>query len=219
MTVRRAIGIALPLGAMLVLSGCGALLGGGKPAQLYRFGAPPAAAPDTGGVIPATRVTLLLTPARFAAGIDGDRLLASRDREALYIKGLRWVAPAPTLFDDAVRATFRSRAPWIALTDRRAGGSADSVLQIRMDRFEARYYAGAKAPPMIRVEGEATLVDARTHGLVGSYRLVAGEQASSPEAAAVVAAFDRATARATIEMVDWAAAMIVAPPAASGAKR
>lgn len=219
MTIRCAIGSALPLGAMFVLSGCGALLGGGKPAQLYRFGAPPAAAPATGGVMPATRATLLLTPARFAAGIDGDRLLASRDREALYIKGLRWVAPAPTLFDEAVRAAFRARAPWIALTDRRAGGPADHVLQIRMDRFEARYDAGAKAPPTIRVEGEATLVDARTHGLVGSYRLVAGEQASSPDAAAVVAAFDRAAAKATIGMVDWADAMVAPPLAASGKMR
>ena len=219
MTSRRAIGTALPLGVAFLLSGCGALLGGGKPPQLYRFGTPPAAAPDTGGVIPAARATLLLTPARFAPGIDGDRLLASRDREALYIKGLRWVASAPALFDEAVRATFRSHAPWIALTDRRTGGAADHVLQIRMDRFEARYEAGARAPPMIRVEGEATLVDARTHSPVGSYRLVAEQRASSPDAAAVVAAFDQAAAKATIGMVDWAGAIMAAPLAGSRTRR
>lgn len=207
--------ILVPVSAGLLLAGCGALLGGGKPDQLYRFGAPqPPTSSEAGGdVVPTARTTLLLMPARFAAEIDGDRVLTVHGSKALYIKGLRWVAPAPTLFDEAVRATFRSRAPWIALTDRRAGGSADHDLQIRMNRFEARYEGGVKSAPTIRVEGEATLVDARTHNPLGSYRLVAEQRASGADAAAVVAAFERAAAAATVGMVDWAAT-IMSPPIA-----
>lgn len=213
--------IFAPMSAGLLLAGCGALLGGGPPDQLYRFSAasPPKSSGADGRVIPTARTVLLLMPVRFATEIDGDRLLASRGFEALYIKGLRWVAPTPTLFDEAVRSTFRFRTPWIALTDRRAGGPADHGLQIRVDRFEARYEAGPKAAPTIRIDGEATLVDARTHTPIGSYRLLAEQRASSADAAAVVAAFDRAAATATVGMVDWAGAIMAAPTAESGTKR
>lgn len=204
--------IIAALAATLPLAGCGALLGGGKPAQLYRFGAPPAAAADAAGVVPSPRATLALMPVRFAAEIEGDRVLAGRDREALYIKGMRWVAPAPTLFAEALRATFRARAPSIALADRGGGGTAGDVLQVRIDRFEARYDDGAAAPPTIHVEGEATLGDPRTRAMIGRYRLVARQRAERGDAAAIVAAFDGATATATAATVDWASA---AAPAAA----
>uniref|UniRef100_UPI0015774FDC ABC-type transport auxiliary lipoprotein family protein n=1 Tax=Sphingomonas bacterium TaxID=1895847 RepID=UPI0015774FDC len=178
MTTRYPTGAVAPLAAALLLTGC-ALLGGGKPVQLYRFGAPPTASPATGGVVPTPRYTVLLMPVRFAAGIDGDRVLASRGSETLYIKGLRWVAPAPVLFGEEAQASFRARAPWIALTDRRGGAPADHILQIRIDRFEARYDAGAKAPPTIHVEGEAMLGDVRTPGVSSRYRLVAEQQATA----------------------------------------
>ena len=204
MTISRMTGRLAPLVAGLLLAGC-SLLGGGKPDQLYRFGgAPTAAASDAGGAVPVARYTLLLMPVRFAAEIEGDRVLASRDRQTLYVKGMRWVAPAPILFTQAVRATLRARAPWIAVTDRHAGGPADHVLQIRIDRFEARYEAGPKAAPTIHVEGEATLGDSRTHGPAADYRLVADQVASGNDAAAIVAAFDQAAANSIVATVDWA---------------
>lgn len=212
MRTRHAIGLVALLAAGLSLAGCGALLGGGKPAQLYRFGVPSTVA-DVPGVLPAPRATLLLMPIRFAAEVEGDRVLASRERETLYIKGMRWVAPAPTLFTEALRADFRSRAPWIAMTDRgtssTAANAADDVLQIRIERFEARYDDGEASPPTIHIGGEATLGDARTHALIGSYRLVAEQRAERRDAAAIMAAFDQATSAVTAATVDWASATVL----------
>lgn len=202
MRIRYATAAVMSLATLLSLAGCSALLGGGKPEQLYRFEAPPAGPLGAGSIEP-PRSTLLVMPVRFAAEIQGDRVLASRSQEALYIKGLRWIAPAPILFEQSVRATFRARAPWLAVTERRGGGPADNILQIRVDRFEARYDGGPAAPPTIHVEGEATLSDAVKLNQTSRYRISSVQQAVGGNAAAIVAAFSQAAAMAVVATVDW----------------
>lgn len=206
---------AAPLAVALLLSGCGSLLGGGKPVDLYRFATPPAVAPaGVSGVLPRSTRTLLVMPVRFAAEIDGDKVLAAQGQKTLYIKGMRWAAPAPVLFAQALTAGFTARVPDVAVVDRRTGANADASLQISIDRFEAQYNGDILAAPIVVIEGRATLIDAKTNLPVGSYRLTATARASANNAAEIAAAFDRANTIAVTGAVDWVAATIGARPVA-----
>lgn len=208
MMMRKLRGLAITVAAAMTVSGCvGSLLGGGKPDQLYRFGASSSAAPIAAAAAPQTRRTILLLPVRFAPEIEGDRLLAAQGQEMLYIKDARWVTSAPALFTQALRGGFKERAPDIAIAQPRDAQPADYGLQLRVDRFEARYDAGPQAAPTIHIKGMAALVDLKSRAPVGSYDLAASQVATANGTAAIVAAFDQATAVAVAATVDWASVM------------
>lgn len=187
----------------LLIGGCGSLLGGGKPADLFRFGVaqrPPIA--DAQGALP-TRMVLI--GPRFSEEIEGDRILTTRGEQALYIKGARWVAPVPDLLAQALTLKFASRTPETRLTGARNATGASHGLQIGIDRFEASYSVelDQKAPPTIIIQGEATLFDLASRQPIASSRFSIEEPASTNTTSGIVAAFDRAVDQYTGALADW----------------
>ena len=206
----RAAGIAALAGA-LALGGCG-LLGGGKPAVLYRFGgseAAPAAAPTPGGR------SVALANLTFADESEGDRVLTITGGEAAYIAQTRWVAPARDLFTSAAERAF-DRAG-VRLVRRGQPFDTGSSLILEVPTFEARYENGAKAAPVVVVEVRASLVTGTEQRLLGETAYTARQPAADNRVGAIVEAFDVATRQALEHTAGWAASR--APAGGAGARR
>ena len=207
------LGRMLPgLGGLLLLGGCmGSLLGGGKPDALYRFGVTaPSAAPAVAAQVHLpgdTPPTVSLARIAFAAEVDGDRLLAVHGTNARYMKGMRWVSPAPELLQQAIERGFQARLPAMRLTPKSGGEIAGFTLVLKVSRFEARYEDAAMAsPPTVVMEGDATLYRAADRHTIATRHFSAGVVADENRAGAVAAAFDQATALCTGQITEWVAA-------------
>ncbi len=202
------------LTVLALLTACGAVLGGGKPDNLFRFGVPEREIVPDATRRP-ERKTILLARIGFAPEIEGDRILTARGGSVLYIKDARWAASAPDLFTQAVIRRFAERAPGIRLASQRERPGSGLVLRLAVDRFEARYAPNAAkdAPPVILLSGTADLVDLPSRRTIASQRFAIEEPASANGKAAIVAAFDSAVSRYTIDITDWTVAIAAGMPA------
>ena len=203
----RAAGL-VAIAGVLALGGCG-LLGGGKPANLYRFGAGEASA-DAPVEVQGGR-TLALSGIAFAEESEGDRILTVTGGEAAYIAQTRWVAPARDLFAAAAERAF-DRAG-VRLARRGQPFNTDASLVLEVPTFEARYDNGAKAAPLVIVEVNASLVAGAEKRLIGETSFTARQRAADNRVGAIVEAFDAATQQALEHTAGWAAAR--APAAAT----
>jgi len=188
--------------ASVALASC-AVLATPDPLQLYRFGGSPAfaAPPDAagGGCEPAS---LSLRRVDFPDASGGDRLLAVTGTETAYIKGARWVSPASTLFEDALRNAFVDGAACARLgTGPFTRGGM--VLGVDVRQFEAVYPAEGAAP-QVNVVVMVRLVSPGDREVVAEERVVVVEDAEANRVAAIVDAFDRASAEANRRIVAWA---------------
>jgi len=191
------------LALLMPLAACGAMLGSGKPDNLFRFGVPEREDAQAGTAN--APVTLSLARIRFAPEIEGDRILTARGDSVLYIKDARWAAPAPDLFSQALARQFATQAPNVRLRTLREGPGDALVLRLDVDRFEARYGRDVQTdtPPVILVSAIAELLDPMTRQIIERRRISAEEAATLNAKAAIVAAFDRAVGRVSMEIVGW----------------
>ena len=205
MTLVKPYRYLLTVSALLLLGGCGGLLGSsGKRDTLFRFGI----AEQNNATVaerPAAGRPLTLARIRFAPEIEGDRILTARGSSVLYVKDARWVAPAPDLFAQAMTRQFDQRASNIRMVSWRGGGAGAVALQLNLDRFEARYApeSDKQSPPTILISGDATLTALTDRQMKASHRFLEEEPARQNSKAELAAAFDRATARFTAAVVDW----------------
>ena len=206
----RAAAILAVAGA-LALGGCG-LLGGGKPANLYRFGGAEAA--DAAPVEVRGGRTLALSGITFAEESEGDRILTITGGEAAYIAKTRWVAPARDLFTAAAERAF-DRAG-VRLARRGQPFDTDAALVLEVPTFEARFENGPKAAPVVVVEVRASLVAGTERRLIGETAYTARQPAGENRVSAIVQAFDTATRQALDHTATWAAGR--APAAARAAR-
>ncbi|HEY3951172.1 ABC-type transport auxiliary lipoprotein family protein [Phenylobacterium sp.] len=191
----------------LALSGCISLLPKTKPAQLYSFAPAPAAkvaAPAPGGV------AVFRSNGQFQEEASDDRILTVIGGKAAYIADTRWVAPAETLFNEAVANAFDASP--IRLIARGQQGRFGYALRIDVRSFEARYDHGAKAPPTVVVHIHAALTKADQTG-VGEQDFEASAPASDNRVTAIVAAFRKATDEAIGKLVTWTEANATQPTA------
>ncbi|WP_336966453.1 ABC-type transport auxiliary lipoprotein family protein [Sphingobium aquiterrae] len=209
MKYMHAIRLSVLPALLIPLAACGAMLGGGKPDNLFRFGVPDREAAPSAAV-PIEQKPVSLARIRFAPEIEGDRILTARAGSVLYIKDARWAAPAPDLFTQAMIRRFAERAAAIRLTPPRERPGNGLLLRLRVDRFEARYVpdAAKDAPPVILLSGTAELADLQSRRTVASRRFAVEEPASANGKTAIVAAFDSAVSRCTVDVVDWTAEVV-----------
>lgn len=179
-----------------LLAGCG-VLGGGKPAQLYRFGLVDAAPPAAAGPV------VQLNGLEFQAAAEGDRLLAVNGSEAFYVAQSRWVSPARELFTQAADRAF-DRAG-LDLIQRGQPQTAIANLNLTVPVFEARYLNGVEAAPTVHVEVEAAMASTTgERGPLGATRAAASAQAAANTVPAIVAAYDLASRQALDQVAAWA---------------
>ncbi|MDX3910710.1 MAG: ABC-type transport auxiliary lipoprotein family protein [Sphingobium sp.] len=207
--------ILRPLAALaflLTLSACvGALLGGGKPDDLYRLDVTSLAIDPPTGQPHAARRPIVLLRTRFAPEVDGDRLLTTQGHRAMYIKDARWVTSASDLFTQSLRDVFAARAPDILLATPRQPAGADYALQLNIERFEAVYAPdGAKdAAPTVRIEGEVRLIRIRDGKAAATQAIATLSPAAQNRTGAIVPAFGAAASEYMVKVVDWSASLAV----------
>ncbi len=191
------------IGALLLLGGClGKMLSAGPPEALYRFGSGGPDTPDQAES--ATQTTVVLEPVAFAPEIDGDRLLAVHGDSVRYIKGMRWVSGAPGLFNQRLVQSFAVRAPTFRLLPRQGGDIATLALIVDVGRFEVQYADDAMdTAPVVVIEGDATVLRPTDRAMTATHHFVSHVPADQNRGAAIVAAFDTATAQVTSQITDW----------------
>ena len=206
------------LGAsLLLLGGCGGLLGGGGRADLYRFGTaslPPAVAPQPTALQPgmARPLLVLFAGSTFDRAIESDRILTVTGSQAAYVAAARWVAPADDLFDGAVLRAFEARTPVARLVQLRGSPLPDYAIGIDIRRFEADYVGGPAAAPEVVVEGRLRLMRWNDRALIGEWPVLVRQPAAENRLPSIVDAFDRATTEAVTRMADDVQQSLVSQP-------
>lgn len=188
--------------AGLSLASCISLLPKTKPAQLYRFGTPPAAA-TSAAPASASRIGVFWGGGDFEREAAGDRLLTMTGGHAAYIAQSRWVAAAEVLWQQAVEQAFEARAGHVRLVPRGAPAPTDYVLRLDVRSFEARYDHGAKSAPDIVVRVHATLTRDRARTVVAEKVFESAVRAGDNRVSAIAAAFDQATGQVLGDIVGW----------------
>lgn len=189
---------AAVLSAGLGLAGCITLFPKAADATLYRFEAQTPAA-----TAPAQRqATILHLPTRFTAASAGDRILTVTGSQAAYIAGARWVAPASTLFDEALNHAIETSAS-SRLASQGDLTRPDYTLRVDVLTFETRYLAGPRSPPTVVVQVRGSLANTRTRVTAGDTVLSATAEASDNRVGAIVEAYDQAVTQVVGEVVAW----------------
>ncbi len=180
------------IAACVALCGCVSLFPKAKPSQLYRFGAPEAAAAAPVLPPPGARV-IAQGPLAFPDDAAGDRLLTVTGDEAAYIADARWVSPAPVLFDEALVRAFEA-AGGPRLVPSAAAARPSLILSLAVQTFETRYDQGPTAPPQVVVELRAQLIRPEDRSVVSDQLLTSAKRASDNRVGPIVQAYDEAVA-------------------------
>lgn len=199
--MRRPLLLCLVGAAALGLSGCISLLPKSKPAQLYRFNPPAAAAPKA--PLATNAVGVFQGGGEFQRESAGDRILTVTGPKVAYIAQVRWAAPAQVLFDQALDAAFESAGGHVRLVPRGAPAATDYVLRVDVRNFETRYEAGRKAAPTVVVRVHALMTRDRARTLVSEQVFEARVRAGDNRVAAIVEAYSKATDEVLGELVAW----------------
>lgn len=187
-------------GALAIsLAGCVSLLPKSQPVQLYRFGdgraAGPAAAPAPNAV------GVFWSGGDFQRESAGDRILTITGDKAAYIAGVRWVAPAQVLFQQAVERAFDSRPGHARLVPRGGPGPTNYALRIDVRNFETRYDGGRGGSPSVLVRVRATL--SRDANRISEQVFEATAPARDNRVGAIVDAYSAALDQVLDKAVSW----------------
>jgi cholesterol transport system auxiliary component len=199
------------------LSGCISLLPKTKPSQLYRFGQTTASAPQASAQAGRTAaLSVLKARADFPRAAAGDRLLTiGPDGQAAFAAGARWVAPAVTLFDEALERAMVFGGG-VRLINRPDQGPAEVLLRPEVMTFETRYDNGAEAPPLVVVQVRALVSRADTRALLAERVFDVQVRAADNRLGPIVSAYDQAVNQTLNELVPWVAAAAPAARTAPG---
>ena len=192
---RLAAGLIAAASAM-ALSACITLLPEEKPAQLYRFG-------YQGQAVTSVNLTnkpsLYLSDIAFVTAAQSERIFTTQGQSASYIAHIRWVAPAQTLFTEAVETGFgqdRSKVRLVAF----GRGKADKRLDLKVTRFEVSYH---DSKPAIIVEMDATIVRLADKKILASAHFVETEALKEDRIKYITEGFERAVTKSVDSLIDF----------------
>jgi cholesterol transport system auxiliary component len=183
----------------LALAGCGSLVGGDQPTQLYRVTPVRVFPPD----LPHLPVQLLIDESLAPAGLDTARIALTRSAVSIeYFADSAWTDRVPLVVQTALLESFEnSRA--VNAIEREAGGlRADLILKTEIRHFEA-LYDSPKAPPVIWVAIMSRLVNPANGVIIAQNTFERREPASENQIPTVVVAFDQALGGVIEDIVVW----------------
>lgn len=195
--------------SLLVLSGCGSLLGGGGPApDLYTLSAlsqPPA------GMARASWHLLIEEPTA-VGGLEANRIAVQRTpNEVRYFADVRWVERATRMIQGLMVESFEHTGA-VSSVDRYAvGPRADYVLKAELRDFQAELFNNAKIPN-VNVRLTVRMVRSGRQQTVWMRDFQARVTAKASNAPEVVAAFDQALGQVMSDIVAAAAKDTPPPP-------
>jgi cholesterol transport system auxiliary component len=184
--------------ALLALSGCGSLIGpSNPPLQIYRL------APEFPAAAGGAPVTWQLSVGRptTAQTLDSERVALVRGATMDYYADAQWNDTVPRLVQSLLVEAFERSGRIAAVAPESEGLRTDFMLVTELRDFEAQY-GDANGAPIVTVDIAAKLLD--SHGkVVSAHEAHQTTPATQNSVAAVVAAFDQATAAALTELVGW----------------
>jgi cholesterol transport system auxiliary component len=176
-----------------LLAGCaGSLLESKTEApEIYRLGGTQSAAPQ--GPTAASPTSLGVTRPRAATSLDTERIAVVQPGSRFdYYAGVRWSEAAPEMLQQRLVQALSADGGFATVVAVPSRVPPDLILDVELRRFEATY-ASAGAAPRVRVELQATLVDARRLGRVASFQASSEAAAALDTRRSVIAAFEQAT--------------------------
>lgn len=205
MNPRSALLLVLGLG----LTGCaGSLLESSAEAPAtYRLAGE--ALPDRGGRLP---LALGVARPRAAPALETERLaVAQPDSRFDYFAGVRWSEPAPQMLQQQLVRALAADGRFEAVVAVPSRVPAELLLDVELRRFEA-FYTTSDGAPQVRVELQVSVVDPRQARRLASFAAAASVTAQQNGRAAVIAAFERATAETLRSVVDQTREAVAAVP-------
>ena len=143
----------------------------------------------------------------FDAAASSDRILTRTGTQAAYIAASRWVAPAATLFEEALNRSFERTpgAPHLA----RRGGLVGAPLMLTLDvqAFEVRYDQGGGAAPEVEVRVHAMLVRPSNRSLAAERTFTTEVPASVNRVGPIVESFQTAVQKTLADLIAWTTAV------------
>jgi cholesterol transport system auxiliary component len=199
---------AAAVSLLAVVAGCtNALLGPeAEPPETYRLDVPAVVAPA------AARLPLALTVARPRApqSIDTDRIAVVQPGLRFdHYNGLRWSEPAPQMLQSLLVGSLQASGRYEAVLSAPSRVVGDLLLDVELQRFEASY-AAPGAAPVVHVQMQLTLVDARRGERLSSLIATGQSAAAADRRGDVMVAFEKATTDALSSVTGWLAT--VQPP-------
>lgn len=197
MTANTLLRAGAALAGAMLLSGC---LGGltGKPANLYRFGGPGEGATTAAtGTVPVFR-----SNGSFQRESAGDQILTVESGgKAAYVAKTRWVAPAQSLWNEAVIAAFDADPGPTRLVARGEPTRADYVLRLDVRNFETQ--TAGKSAPTVLVRVRAAMTTDGEKSLLNEKIFEQRVRASENRVGSIVEAYDEAVEKVLAEIVAW----------------
>jgi cholesterol transport system auxiliary component len=202
--------------ATMLLGGCGGLLETTIPApQAYVLRLAPRAPAAAPAILYGS---VLLQRPEAGPGLDSDHIALLRsDNRFDFFAASRWAAPAPDLVESLIIDALRANGSFAAVFDDTSPYAPRYSLRVAMRRFEADYSAGGRAPT-IHVVLDCTLGRHRDRELLSSFTAQGSAVASEDRLAAVVAAFDAASAAAMSQLEQSIATAVAAAEKAAAEK-
>lgn len=194
--------VAVVLLAVSLQAGCASsFLESNVPApESYRLGA---ASPVAGSTAQQPPVGLALTVARprASAALDTDRIaVVPAPSRFDYYSDVRWAEPAPQMVQHGLVAAVESSRRFAGVFAAPARVPAELMLDVELRHFEA-VAAADDAAPVVHVQLQVNLVDARRGTRVTSFVSEARVPATQNRRSAIVAAFEEANARVVADVV------------------
>lgn len=204
----------------LVLQGCvGSLLESDAVApESYRLGRVSAAAATAEATPPpaassASSLALIVARPRAPTSLDTNRIaVAPGGHRFDYYSGVQWAEPAPQMLQQLIVAGLGTSGQYAGVFAAPARAPAELLLDVELRHFEA-VADGSDGAPVVHVQVQASLVDARRAMRVASFAAEARVAATENRRASIVAAFERASAQVVDEIVRQVTAAAVQVPA------
>lgn len=185
----------------LALVGCGNLLGGDQPVQLYRV-TPVRTFPPN---LPHLPVQLLIDVPVAPAGLDTARVALTRSTVSIeYFADSEWTDRVPLLVHTDLLESFENSKTVNAIGQQSAELRADFILKIEVRHFEA-LYESSKAPPVVWVAIMSRLVNPADGEIIAQNTFERHQAASENQVPAIIVAFDQALSAVIEEIVLWTA--------------
>jgi cholesterol transport system auxiliary component len=190
--------LATMLVAAVLCTGCiGSLLESDKEApEVYRLVG--AALQDRGEPL---ALALAVAPPRASAALDTERIaVVQPDSRFDYFSGVRWAESAPQMLQQLLVRALAADGRFATVVAAPSRVPADLALDVELRSFEA-VYADEAGEPLVQVEMQVTLVDARKARRLASFVVQTESRAVDNRRAALLEAFERATTDALQETV------------------
>lgn len=190
--------LATMLVATVLCAGCvGSLLESDKEApEVYRLAG--VALEDRGEPL---ALALAVAPPRASAALDTERIaVVQPDSRFDYFSGVRWAESAPQMLQQLLVRALAADGRFATVVAAPSRVPADLALDVELRSFEA-VYAGEAGEPLVQVEMQVTLVDARKARRLASFVVQTESRAVDNRRAALLEAFERATTEALQETV------------------